>query len=125
MSEATTDKKVEAEVEIGAEELQQISKAVTESITPTIEKTVKESSEAAADAVLNKYLAKIETANKKQTTDKTDQDKADKKTTEEADTKFKDIAAETPEMRLFKSARALASGDQLTLQRYNQYTLRS
>jgi HK97 family phage major capsid protein len=115
-------KTVEQEIVLGEEELAQISKSVATDLLPTLKEEIEKSSKAASDQ-LDKIVAKMDTVEKKVTKSTEDEDQED--SVAKAVKKFglEDIAKDSKEMRLFKAARALASGDNAEVKRYNKYAM--
>jgi HK97 family phage major capsid protein len=127
---------VEEKVELDGEALKAISDKVAEQMKADMAGVAKEAAEKAAEAV----LAKLETVDKKAVVDGEAKEGADKGTTEklgtikvkafdsaggdigeiEVESKF---AHESKEMRLLKAARALVTGDILSLEEYKKDAL--
>lgn len=112
-------------LEIGEKELGQISGAVKEAIMPDIKESVKETVKEASQDMLDAYIAKTEqTDAKKNTGDGDDAENADDPVAKGiADGRFADIAKMSKEMRLYRAARALASGNLIELKRFSEYSL--
>src|SRR3990167_1675921 len=129
-TEEVIDEVEETKVELDGDALKAISEKVSEGMKTDMAETIKQTVEAT--------LASIETVSKKAVVDGEDKEAADKGTSKgelgtikvksfdaggaelgeiEIESKF---AHESKEMRLLKAARALASGDLITLNEYKQ-----
>lgn len=119
-------KKTKSEdLEIGEDVVKAVATATKESVMEDVKGEISKSVEDAAKSVLDKYLEKTEKPKaKKSVADKGDKEMADDPVAKGIkDGIFTEVAKETKEMRFFKQAQALASGDVSTLSKYNKYSL--
>ena len=125
-----SEKVIEEEIKIDAEALKGISDEVAKELAPKIEEAVKAAGsdkadvEAIAQKAIDDYVAKTEEVEKKVSAEKAEKAlAADPVAKAVKEFGLEDIADESKEMRLFKAARALASGDSAEVKRYNQYSI--
>lgn len=123
-----TNEVVHEEIELGEDELKQISGAVAKDLKEIIKDSSSEAAKVAAESVLEKYLEKIDTPDTKgkqikktQDDDEDDEDDAVKKGLTKGLYSQKMID-ESKEMRFFKSCKALVDGDNSELKSYNALT---
>lgn len=122
--EKTEPKDIEQVLELGDEELGQISEKTKEAILPELQDMIKTAGEEQKKQ-LEELVAKLDKGVKKGVNDDEDKEEANDPVAKGIKAGLFDdaIAKESKEMRLYKAARALANGDLLELKRYNAYAM--
>lgn len=116
-------------IEIDEADEKALIEKMTEGVTPVIEKSVKDAIEANNESLLEKFMEKMDTPEKKKIAKGEDPDNDEEEDADDPIAKgiaaklfTKAEVAESKEMRFFKAARALAEGDTTEVKRYNSLT---